>query len=96
MAVGGGFEMEFRLVYDGKLPAASQSDTRVKEKHEIRRVLGKPLAELWKTHPSLKRMMERSRTGNTVRTIISGPLQLPSGLIQYYDRCGRRFLPLNR
>ena len=29
-----------------------------------------------------------------MRTIISGPLQLPSGQIHYYDRCGRRFLPL--
>src|SRR5260221_4856792 len=53
-----GSEMEFRLIYDGRLPAASQNDTRSHDKHAIRRVLGKQLAELWRTHPRLKAVSE--------------------------------------
>jgi hypothetical protein len=30
--------MQFRLIYQGKLPAASSSDKRSEEKHAIRRV----------------------------------------------------------
>lgn len=41
-------EMQFRLVYQGKLHAASPNDTRVKEKHIIRKSLHRQLSELWK------------------------------------------------
>lgn len=47
--------VEFRLVYDGRLPAQSRSNARVSEKHEIRKVFHKQLAELCKTHPGLVR-----------------------------------------
>lgn len=39
--------MEFRLLYDGPLKAATQSNSRVKEKHAIRKELHKQLAELF-------------------------------------------------
>ena len=45
--------MKFRLVYQGPLPSASKQDSRVDEKHAIRRVLHPQLRELWRTHPQL-------------------------------------------
>ena len=39
--------MLFRLLYDGPLKAATQSNSRVKEKHAIRKELHKQLAELF-------------------------------------------------
>lgn len=51
-------EMEFHLVYQGRLPAAGQSNTRAREKHDIRKVFHKQLASLWKTHPFLIGFME--------------------------------------
>ena len=50
--------MQFRLTYRGKLPAATRNDSRAKEKHEIRRVFRHQLAELWRTHPFLRRFMQ--------------------------------------
>lgn len=50
--------MQFRLVYQGKLPS-QQGYSKVKEKHEIRRALHKQLRELWETNPFLR---ERKRT----------------------------------
>lgn len=49
----GGTEVQFRLVYRGRLPAASAQGggTRIKDKHDIRRALHKQLQELWRTHP---------------------------------------------
>lgn len=46
--------MEFRLIFEGFLPSGNQS--RVKEKHNIRKQLHKQLAELWKEHPTLNLM----------------------------------------
>ena len=42
-------EVEFHLVYQGKLPAAGQSSTRAREKREIRKVFHKQLVSLWGT-----------------------------------------------
>jgi hypothetical protein len=47
--------VEFRLVYRGKLPAASPNNTRNKEKHEIRCDLHRQLKTLWREHPVLHR-----------------------------------------
>ena len=46
--------MEFRLVYHGRLPAASQSDGRASDKHRIRKIFHPQLKELWNTHPALR------------------------------------------
>ncbi|MGH9615771.1 MAG: hypothetical protein ACRD28_03440, partial [Acidobacteriaceae bacterium] len=46
-------EVEFHLVYQGKLPAAGQSSTRAREKQDIRKVFHKQLAALWNTQPFL-------------------------------------------
>jgi hypothetical protein len=45
-----GDEVNFRLTYDGPLKAASQSDPRRLEKHEIRRVFNRQLDELYLAH----------------------------------------------
>jgi hypothetical protein len=47
-------EMEFRLVFQGKLPAASQGSTRVEDKHRIRKVLHPQLREYWKANRYLR------------------------------------------
>ena len=71
--------MEFHLVYQGKLPAAGQSSTRAREKHDIRKVFHKQLVSLWNTQPFLANFR----------------LQHPGDdLADRYQRCGYRFLPL--
>src|SRR5271156_2376001 len=51
--------MEFRLIYQGPLLAASDKDARLAHKHEIRKKIHAQLAELWQAHPFLN---ELSRT----------------------------------
>jgi len=93
-----GFEMEFRLVYDGSLPAASRDSTRNKDKSRIRRVLGKQLKELWETHPRLRERTEKKHAWQNRR----GPNPDPSRGDKWsfmemwsrkYSRCGRHFAP---
>ncbi len=45
--------MEFRLVYQGKLPSEGGTGTksRMNDKHRIRRAIHVQLGELWRTHP---------------------------------------------
>jgi hypothetical protein len=45
--------VEFRLIFQGKLPPESYAD--VDAKHEVRRQLHRQLAELWAKHPFLSR-----------------------------------------
>lgn len=56
-----GVPVEFRLVYRGKLPAASASNLRMTWKHTIRRELHRQLKAWWQIHPELR---ERSEEGN--------------------------------
>jgi hypothetical protein len=84
-----GESVEFRLIYRGKLPAASQTDTRRKEKHEIRKEFHKQLKELWRQHQGLAwfHSAQHLGAGNTVKTGIEVEADK-------YARCGYRFLPL--
>jgi hypothetical protein len=78
-------EVEFYLVYQGKLPAASGS-TRAREKQEIRKSFHRQLASLWDTHPFLVNFMKQDE---------EGPPDRPKhNLANHYVRCGYRFLPL--
>ena len=72
-------EVEFHLIYQGKLPAAGSSGTRAREKHDIRKVFHKQLVSLWNTQPFLAQF---------------GKSTLGSELPHRYDRCGYRFMPL--
>ena len=72
-------EVEFHLVYQGKLPAAGQSSTRAREKYDMRKVFNKQLGSLW----------------NTQRFLSSFRKEHPEDqLADRYRRCGYRFLPL--
>lgn len=74
-------EVEFHLIYQGKLPAAGQSSTRAREKHDIRKVFHKQLVSLWNTQPFLVSFRKEQ----------PGP---GDNLADRYARCGYRFLPL--
>ena len=76
--------MQFRLVYQGKLPAAGRSETRNKEKHEIRKILHKQLAQLWQCQPILSRYLKDSPSGRSGAEIMADK----------FERCDFRFLPL--
>jgi hypothetical protein len=78
--------MQFRLVYHGRLPAASADgkSRRTKEKHEIRRELHKQLAELWKTQSFLRQFVERELDS----------IRHHQALARKYSKCGYNFLPL--
>jgi hypothetical protein len=98
--------MEFRLVYDGELPAASQRDKRVIEKHEIRRTFAGQLATLWETHPRLRRDAARAREhpdeGTHPDLYMVQSSTTPTGHLmtighaaaQRFSRCDRVFIPL--
>ena len=78
-------EMEFRLTYKGKLPAASSSDGRVKDKHRIRQALHLQLRELWQSDPILRTLFRENKgTGRPHFELLADD----------YARCGYRFLPL--
>lgn len=83
----GAIEMEFRLTYQGRLPAASQSNTRVEDKHRIRRELHPQLRELWKDDPRLRNYIDRKHDRRSSRLWFDV-------LADEYARCGYRFLPL--
>jgi hypothetical protein len=97
--------MEFRLVYDGRLPAASRSETRNTDKDRIRRVFSEQLAELFATHPALKEFSEKNTTiENSVDEQISerGRKFMKPGQVYStidlmgarYERCGQHYMPL--
>jgi hypothetical protein len=50
--------MEFRLLYDGRLPSQGRTKgkNRGTEKHQIRKVFHEQLKALWEEHPALQRL----------------------------------------
>lgn len=102
-------QVQFRLIYQGRLPAQSQTDCRTKEKHEIRKVLHKQLRQLWDKHPFLSEKKETlisdmypsgtppSITGGTHcdHTGRNPPRRSVVDLMaDNYAKCGYRFVPL--
>lgn len=51
--------MEFRLLYQGELLAASRNDTRAKHKHELRRSFHLQLRRLWSLNANLREYVLR-------------------------------------
>lgn len=104
-----GAEVEFRLVYQGRLPAQSNSESRLKDKHAIRRVFHKQLKALWDTHPFITRyrephepvgrIMNMPFQGIVVTSMYTGG---PTGYLRtiaerigkQFARCGYYFVPL--
>jgi len=83
----GAREMEFRLVFQGKLPAASQGNTRAEDKHRIRKALHPQLRELWKADRYLRKYWMESRSEGEERFRFDL-------LADNHAKCGYRFLPL--
>ena len=99
--------MEFRLVYEGALKGSGNSNTRVPEKHAIRKQIHKQLAELWKVHPNLSLMNSYVRplkgtapSPTEFNTFVSRGgtgdygLTYVETMARDFDRCGFRFVPL--
>ena len=102
--------MEFRLVYEGPLKAASsgKGGNRVPEKHAIRKQLHRQIKYLWNANPQLV-MRTKDYTilnpGNatwdqnqkiTSRTMATSDIHqsLLKTLGTKFDRCGYQFVPL--
>jgi hypothetical protein len=81
-------QMEFRLVYQGRLPAASRSETRNEDKHRIRQSLHPQLRELWKADRRLRCYLEDRESDQP------GARLFVDIFADEYARCGYRFLPL--
>src|SRR5215472_2749234 len=81
--------VQFRLLYRGPLPSASNNNSRVEEKCAIRRQLHPQLQQLWQYHPALL-LYEKLH-------IASGEhygKSLKQYLIESHNVCNFRFLPL--
>jgi hypothetical protein len=101
-----GTEVQFRLIYRGRLPAASFSGggTRRKEKHDIRRALHPQLRSLWYSNPVLKRIIDPPPpyfsgpvSDEDKQRVIDAHNKTPTRaamLADSFARCGYRFLPL--
>ncbi|HEV8430305.1 MAG TPA: hypothetical protein VGQ41_20545 [Pyrinomonadaceae bacterium] len=94
--------MEFRLIYDGPLKASSRRNSRVKDKHRIRKQLHPQLAALWNQHPMLNYMKTEVHPENhALRSMRAegGWFADPDTTImetfaRRFSRCGYRFVPL--
>jgi len=75
--------MEFRLTYEGALPAAGSS-ARLFEKHIIRKAMHEQLKDLWKVHPLLSAFASTSPERHSVIREIA----------RTYRRAGFNFVPL--
>ena len=83
--------MQFRLTYDGTLPAAAPNRSRTDEKHVIRCHLHPQLRELIRTHQTLK-----GRLGPDPSIPLDHPKNRPyvEKIGDQFARCGYRFVPL--
>lgn len=81
----GDVEMQFRLIYQGVLPAASKRQNRCAEKHHIRKAIHKQLSQLWSTQPDLEQAKH---------WVYQGKQHYIEMVADGYARCGFRFLPL--
>lgn len=77
----GGF-VEFRLIYKGKLKASTPDSRRTDNKHEIRKVIHKQLAQLYKEHQAL-----RDRGAQGTKTFLEQ-------MADTFGHNGFRFVPL--
>ena len=91
--------MQFRLTYQGKLHAQSGSNSQVKEKHEIRRVLHKQMVRLWEGHPFLSKHLDELKEGvkyveseDELHTFMEDPTL--AVIADQYARFGYKFIPL--
>jgi hypothetical protein len=84
--------VQFRLTFQGRLPAASRDDPRAEDKHTIRRQLHPQLAALWKAHPFLE--YYTNATVPEADRLDAKQISFVEHLANKYRRCGHRFVPL--
>jgi hypothetical protein len=84
------YEMNFRLIYQGRLPAVSRGDTRAQDKHRIRKALHPQLRELWKAD----RYLSKHFLSIGQLSSLGGQRPRFQDMSDEYARCGYRFLPL--
>jgi hypothetical protein len=89
-----GERVEFRLVYQGPLPAASsgRGGTRRDIKHGIRKNIHQQLTKVWTQHPALSFRFEQRLSGQVDGPPI--PFRIVDNWIAKYKRFGFNFLPL--
>lgn len=87
----GAHALEFRLVYDGSLPAARPREKRVSEKHAIRRVFSDQLRALRDLHPRLR---YDAAFADTATHDDRGGARLVHPAPATFSRCNRTFIPL--
>jgi hypothetical protein len=67
-------EVEFRLIYEGPLPAEGSSGGRTKDKQRLRKHFHKQLRELWNQHPDLRgQAVQRFVIYTTPPNLVSDP-----------------------
>jgi hypothetical protein len=95
--------LEFRLIYEGRLPAESRSGTRGDVKHAIRKIIHGQLCELWERVSILRYRKNAKFMVVPENTKIYVPDNTPLGdgvtteteaLADKFARCGFRFVPL--
>lgn len=94
--------MEFRLIYQGRLPAEGRAGGRAREKHVIRKHFHKQLRELWQQHPELRNqgakrylVIERGPLGRiAIESDDPGAKTWIEHIADNHARCGGRFVPL--
>src|SRR6266496_4510283 len=90
---GEDLEFEFQLTYDGPLHAASQKNTRSREKHLIRKRLHSQLEKVWKRlHPATPRSPVLDNFSSTYGTTTEGV----NKLLEPIERERFRFMPIVR
>ncbi len=89
-----GEEVNFRLTYDGRLKAQSQSNPRRDDKQAIRRHFHMQLMQLWRDHPALIEEQSRCRTEDFGEVALSRMDIFRTA--ERFKRGKFRFLPLVR
>ncbi len=84
--------MEFKLIYQGSLHAASTSNTRVQNKQLIRKELHKQLKNLWQVQYPLSKWM--TQIVDARNSITGQDITVVEAIAEQYPCCGYRFVPI--
>jgi hypothetical protein len=96
----GDLAVKFTLSYDGPLPACTQSNSRTKEKHDIRKALSYQLAQLWTLEPALASRLKNFDKLDTAKfekdkvVLDHRRRQFPLDSVYKYPLDGFSFVPL--
>lgn len=91
-----GLEVNFKLIYQGPLHASTTSDTRVREKHLIRKDFHKQLKQLWQMQAPYSKWLTHVIPAHSQPTNFDRDRTLVDIWADEFARCGYRFLPAIR